>query len=305
MAIELQPGATLEAAPVNISSCHACYAPALPQKNCGSGLQGMLVELCDGSHWKFVKALSHVKYQLDGLPPFEARQVFECVCTKDPNNCHPGVQEAVAKVKYQVKGSYDTRALYLRDAWRCRDICEETFDDEDFNKALEHNKYHARLFEMATAPVVTPRVSTIKEMKALTIFRNENCWSAPHLISYWEGSVPEGVDKHAIAGGYMKIMFMNKLPGDTLDRETFLEKTEETREDIRRAFKAALMEIWKYRLDPEDNALRNILWDEKEHKCYIVDFEDYAVLEWVPDPEIAWNDRRYGYWDLAEEFQKH
>ena len=45
-------------------------------------------------------ALSPVKYQ-QAEPPFEARQVFECVCVKDPNSAHIDAKEAVAKVNYQ------------------------------------------------------------------------------------------------------------------------------------------------------------------------------------------------------------
>ena len=90
----------LDAAPKVASVNIICPPVVPPQKDCATGWLGYEVEFEDGSWWKLKKALSPVKYQ-QGDPPFEARQVFECVCTKDPNNCHSGIQEAVAKVKYQ------------------------------------------------------------------------------------------------------------------------------------------------------------------------------------------------------------
>ena len=41
--------------------------------------------------------------------------------------------------------------------------------------------------------------------------------------------------------GYTAFMLMTKVPGKALDYEKFWEKGEKTRENIRRAFKAALM----------------------------------------------------------------
>ena len=96
MAIDCQLVAAPKIAPVDIISC----APILPQEDYPTGWLGYQIEFKDGSWWTLKKALSHVKYQQSN-PPFEARQVFECVCTKDPNNYHTGVREAVVKVKYQ------------------------------------------------------------------------------------------------------------------------------------------------------------------------------------------------------------
>lgn len=54
----------------------------------------------DGSLWMCTKALSQVKYQ-QGQPPFEATQVYDCICVDDPNGAHPEDQNAFIKVKYQ------------------------------------------------------------------------------------------------------------------------------------------------------------------------------------------------------------
>jgi len=100
MAIDFHLDATPKAVSLNMCSYKSFQIPNLPRKDGAIGLLGRIVEFEDGSQWKLTKALSPVKYQQD-VPPFEGRQVFECVCINDPNNCHPSVQEAVAKVKYQ------------------------------------------------------------------------------------------------------------------------------------------------------------------------------------------------------------
>jgi len=141
----------------------------------------------------------------------------------------------------RVRGTADSIIPYLSQAWRCREEYEEKRGTEEQEKALDDYNYYARLYEMATTPVDTPHKFTTEEMEALEIFGKAKCTSVPHLIEYWEGYVPVGVDNLAIAGGYMKIIFMNKLPGESLDREKFLNKTEEMRDTIRRGFKAALM----------------------------------------------------------------
>lgn len=44
-----------------------------------------------------------------------------------------------------------------------------------------------------------------------------------------------------MSGGYVAFILMTKVPGEALNYEKFWAKDQKTREDIRRAFKAALM----------------------------------------------------------------
>ena len=141
----------------------------------------------------------------------------------------------------RVRGTPDSITSYLCEAWRSREEYEEKHGTEEQEEALENYHYYAQLYKNATTPVDTPHKFTTEEMEALEIFGKAKCSSVPHLIEYWEGIVQAGVDNLAIPGGYMKIMFMNKLPEESLDREKLRNKTEEMRENIRRAFKVALM----------------------------------------------------------------
>jgi hypothetical protein len=72
-----------------------------------SAFLGAIIRFADGSSWKIKKPLSDLKYQ-QGEPPFEARQVFECVCVEDPNGVHAAVGEAVMKVKFQYEAPTST-----------------------------------------------------------------------------------------------------------------------------------------------------------------------------------------------------
>lgn len=66
----------------------------------GDGLSGATISFADGSLWRLTRPLTGVRYQQE-IPPFEARQVFECarIC----NTNEPGTDEetAIVKVKYQ------------------------------------------------------------------------------------------------------------------------------------------------------------------------------------------------------------
>lgn len=64
------------------------------------GYSKSVIRFKNGSRWKIKEPLSERRYQQANLP-FEARQVFACVCLEDPNGRYRGIQEAVMKVKYQ------------------------------------------------------------------------------------------------------------------------------------------------------------------------------------------------------------
>ena len=66
----------------------------------GDGLSGATIRFPNGSSWKLTQPLIRVKYQQE-IPPFEARQVFEC--TRIGNTHEPGIdgETAIVKVKYQ------------------------------------------------------------------------------------------------------------------------------------------------------------------------------------------------------------
>lgn len=141
----------------------------------------------------------------------------------------------------RIRGTIDSITFYLTEVWRRKQDSEKKLGTKEQEQALQGYKYFARLYENAINPVDTPHVFTTNEMNALRIFGDSKCQNVPHLLSYWEGSMPEGVDEQAMPGGSLTIMLMNKLPGKPLDYDTFWNKKEETQEAIRCAFKVALM----------------------------------------------------------------
>ncbi|EDU47626.1 predicted protein [Pyrenophora tritici-repentis Pt-1C-BFP] len=232
-------------------------------------------------------------------PPFEARQVFECVCTKDPNKCHNGVGKAIAKVK--VRGKFDDRMFYFSEMERRKEDLAKKLGTKEYDKALQEYEYFSRLYHNAVKTVDTPHIFTTHEMNALKLFVEFNCQYVPHLLSSWEGPMPEGLDEQAMPGGFLKIILMNKLPGESLDYTTFWDKDKKTRKAIRRAFKVALMEVRKCVLNLHDTTLRNLVWDEKEKKWYVINFQHYRSLRGVPGEERAWTNSQYGLEGLTEE----
>lgn len=106
-------------------------------------------------------------------------------------------------------------------------------------KFLEQELYQAfnpvELFEEVNE-------ATQNEYHALKRFAKTNCSSAPHLLSYVLDVVEEGIDDDcAIIGGYAFFMLMTKVPGERLSYWDFRDLEQSERDDIRQAFKQALM----------------------------------------------------------------
>ena len=101
--------------------------------------------------------------------------------------------------------------------------------------------YTKKLISEATLPVDNPNEHTLNEIKALEHFRNTGCVHAPQLIDCMGVQLPLGIDPQIMVGGYARFILMTKLPGSHLRWEDFWEKTEAEREEIRQAFKVALM----------------------------------------------------------------
>ncbi|KAF1828219.1 hypothetical protein BDW02DRAFT_260714 [Decorospora gaudefroyi] len=280
-------------------------AAACDKATCTADAPGYLntiLRLEDGSCWKMTKALSRVKYQQSN-PPFEARQVFECVCIDDPNHAHTGVKEAVAKVKYQVQGTSESIFFYWDHARLCVNKLSMERSAEDSQEALSDLEEANQLFSSATKPADRPHQDTLYEIPALHHLSEVDCAYTPHLLGYMADYMMDGVDDQAMAGGYTVFMLMNKISGEPLGHDLFWKKDVETREEIRRAFKVALMDVCSWNIKPQDCSMRNIIWNDEERTCYVVDFEDYEILHNPVDPEKMWTDSQYEYWGLAEEDQ--
>ncbi|KAF7569236.1 hypothetical protein A1F94_006894 [Pyrenophora tritici-repentis] len=214
------------------------------------------------------KVLSHLKYQ-QNQPPFEARQVLECVRIEDPYNAHPDVQVAVTKVKYQVHGTPASCFFYWNQSQESEEkLRRATGTAHDEN--AESCQYDKQRLQLATKPTDKLNDDTTKEFAALTHFKNGEFTHAPHILGFAvDNTAEEADDTEAMLGGYVVFMLMNKLPGEQITWAKCWSKEEKTREEIRCAFKVALMDVWSVGAWPSDHGMRKVMWDEQEHKWYV------------------------------------
>ncbi|KAI9658175.1 MAG: hypothetical protein M1831_004022 [Alyxoria varia] len=98
-------------------------------------------------------------------------------------------------------------------------------------------------------------------------------------------------------GEYIGYLMMEKISGQSL--LNFYQFSRSKRDRIRDAFKKAIKEVHRCEVYPYDRAARNIIYDDQQNKCYIIDFENCmsGIEPGAEDPE-AWElyilDRRTG-----------
>jgi len=119
-------------------------------------------------------------------------------------------------------------------------------------------------------PESGPSTTTSAEIKALETFRKANSADAPHLVNFrLAAQGPDGL----FPGGYLTFTVMTKMPGESLLSLHFWGMSAEEREEIVQKFLVALRSIYLLGIEPEDRALRNVLWEQSTRRCTIVDFE--------------------------------
>ncbi|KAJ5613622.1 hypothetical protein N7528_007276 [Penicillium herquei] len=136
------------------------------------------------------------------------------------------------------------------------------------------------------------------EVEALSKLTQAGCSSTPALYSSkkdqqtWDELVP---------GGYKLFILMEKLRGspDAVDlfftakrRDSRLE-----RDNLRKAFKKAWLETLRCGVVHSDDAIRNLIWDSENNKCYIVDWERWRAPR---EGKTVWKDRLYISFNLAQ-----
>ncbi|KAH6642940.1 hypothetical protein C7974DRAFT_386433 [Boeremia exigua] len=266
-------------------------------------LIGKTLTFPSGAVWRLTKALTPKIYQ-QSEPPFEARQVFECVCVCDPQNLYEEMKDAIIKIKYQIKGTRQILFLYSQNLDDCRQALAEEESQDERERRLEEFEYARDLVYQAENPVEVPHRYTESELIALRHLRDLDCAYTPHYLEAGAFRLTPEVDEERIimAGGYMIGILMTKVPGQKISYDDFwYDKVKEERDEIRAAFKTALLELWKCQIYPRDCALRNIMWDEYGRKCYIVDFEDWDKMT-RSDVEAMWDSYpRWRSWQLSED----
>jgi hypothetical protein len=143
-------------------------------------------------------------------------------------------------INYRVLGTVE-RLSELEDRHKEHQNKLETIETHLKGFVEENLAYTKKLISEATLPVDNPNEHTLNEIKALEHFRNTGCVHAPQLIDSMGVKLPPGIDPQIMVGGYARFILMTKLPGSRLEWEAFWRKTEAEREEIRQAFKVALM----------------------------------------------------------------
>ncbi|RFU29386.1 hypothetical protein B7463_g6961, partial [Scytalidium lignicola] len=129
------------------------------------------------------------------------------------------------------------------------------------------------------------------EIEALEILTKAGCSSTPSLLAWKE----EKQDQDSwVPGGCIIYILMEKLPGITVDN-FYGQLDREERDEMRRSFKEAWLECRDCGVVNMDDAIRNLLWDRENKKCYIIDFE----MWFRPKEGTVWHDYKYIGWNLA------
>ncbi|EGD93147.1 hypothetical protein TESG_00701 [Trichophyton tonsurans CBS 112818] len=115
---------------------------------------------------------------------------------------------------------------------------------------------------------------TDTEISTLQYFAEKGCSVVPRLlhclICPQDSSMP-------LPGGYMAILIMEKCTGVVLS--DFWSFEESKKEKIRQAFLRDFSEFQSYPIDAADAALRNIIYDEVQDKCWFIDHENTFILK--------------------------
>ncbi|KAH7086527.1 hypothetical protein FB567DRAFT_629571 [Paraphoma chrysanthemicola] len=272
------------------SSCPplAPFLPSVKLAKRGNDFLGKIIRV-GGTQWKITEALCDVKYQR-AEEPFEGRQTFACTLLRDKKNKLPGVKDVVVKVKYQVRPGGANKHFIANTLSERTEALTGRLSAREFESALSSLEWWTERHRI--------NKYTRDEIIALDRFAKADCEYIPNLLAWVQRQDMHPGDKEYMPGGYVVLIFMTKLPAKQLD-EDFFKMTDVEREEIRQAFKVAYMEICKLGVRVGDSGMRNLMWDDKSKKCYIVDFEDWYELK----PErvaTAWGDYLFRSWDIAD-----
>ncbi|RFU30078.1 hypothetical protein B7463_g6263, partial [Scytalidium lignicola] len=136
-------------------------------------------------------------------------------------------------------------------------------------------------------------VYTVEELNNLNRLTQAGCKSSLRLIGWYSEKQTEHMP---LPGGYLVWILMEKVPGIT--PWDFWEMPREERDQIRKSFHEALMEVYSHGIAPQDEGRRNLVWDKDNRKCYIVDYEDCEHIDEKRMEDVHWMSRANFRWEL-------
>jgi len=220
-----------------------------------------IVHFPDGASYNLLRPLTDYRACHDGTP-LEARILY--ICRRSDSD---GDEEYVVKVKVQYVAFPFSRRPSKRSILTRK-------------VRLPGNSEADR-----QAPAEGPSTTTALELKALEIFRKANSPFAPQLLGFKRAVQSNDCP---LPGGYITYTLMNKVDGDSLFDLHYWALPEDERQDIIQHFLEALRWAFLDRpsfthpdtdsscraihglgIQPEDRALRNVMWDRQHRTWYV------------------------------------
>jgi hypothetical protein len=143
--------------------------------------------------------------------------------------------------KSRARGTLESINFYQNYTECCRAKLLRRLSSETFTGAVDDANEAEQLLQLATQPTDIPHHYTIDETRALRYLCETKCAYTPHLLQVTAEVGAEWVDEKAMGDGYVVFILMTKVPGERMDYDMFWSKVEGKREEIRRAFKTALL----------------------------------------------------------------
>ncbi|KAL4950205.1 hypothetical protein BDW69DRAFT_172657 [Aspergillus filifer] len=124
---------------------------------------------------------------------------------------------------------------------------------------------------------------TVQEFQTLSWLTEGGCSVTPRLL-YTTNTAQEG-DDMPVPGGWMVCFLMEKVPGVRMTE--FWRYDLAQRNKIRQAFLTSMTELCSHNVYHWDNGSHNLIYDEDQDKCYIIDFEDSDIDDTATEPILT------------------
>ncbi|KAE8375412.1 hypothetical protein BDV26DRAFT_295063 [Aspergillus bertholletiae] len=134
---------------------------------------------------------------------------------------------------------------------------------------------------------------TENEIEALGYLTSSKCPSIPKLIA-WKHEIQDR--DGCVPGGCVDYIVMEKLKGITLSDIPVYDMTPEQKQILRLAFKKAYKNCLKCGFAHLDPGHRNLIWDEENAQCYLIDWEIWRHRRRTRVDK--WDESEYGFWGL-------
>ncbi|PWY75242.1 hypothetical protein BO94DRAFT_577968 [Aspergillus sclerotioniger CBS 115572] len=130
---------------------------------------------------------------------------------------------------------------------------------------------------------------TLLEIKALETMTAAKCSCIPkYITSKHENRGSNGW----VSGGFVDYIVMEKVEGVTVSERYVDGLQVEEQDELRKAFRLSYLECQDLGFVHLDQNLTNLIWDKRNMKCYIVDWEAWGGKAY------EWSDNEYYRWGL-------